>query len=546
MDVAASFAVELYDAPHSAWVDVTAWVKAGTLEIEKELNSRGTLSLELHDSPGSPVALAPTESMRIRVKDDTYTHFGGTVDTAVKNYADNDTSCIDYAVAALDYSRLLSRFPVNNVYTDRYAGDIVKAIISKIPGAEAIDVTNVEQGPKIAKATFPNLTVQEAIDEIARVAMFKWYVDADKKVYFFEPRAGALAATWNIDTAAINAGRFVEGAPKVTRETAQYRNLQEVIGGTTVDDNYSYYPTRTQSGIAGTYEPGKTAFADIVRKWSIGKPVNLVARVIICDSPTYNEDSAAIPLKVASQPGAGAFYYKQGEPYLYLSEEWTDYAGVEQSIEQYAPRKGQYMWIKYKSQTSVSSRIEKTEEWCNSEGLAVEDTIYDMAQIEGGSGIYKAVEINDNLKTVKECYERARALMIQFGKVPTIVNYSSQNWSDLCPGKFQELELYGYTNKLCTCTKMSIRDIDGVILQADFELVGSESFSGLAYFKSIAGGQTARMQSYYQIRADEIVIEHIGFQETLEVSDALTIADVAYATAKAWGTARFNDGGIWG
>ena len=546
MEVASTFAVELYDAPNSQWVDVRPWIRIGSLEIDLELNMRGTLHIELIDTDESgPVGLTPLRSMRIRVKDSTTTHFGGIVDLVTDQYV-GDASYHQYIVEAVDYSRLLSRFPINNVFTDRYAGDIVKAIISKMPGAESIDVTNVEQGPKIAKATFPNLNMQDAIDEIARVAMYKWYISPDKKLYFFEPKQGAFACSWNIDAAAINAGRFYADAPRVTRETSQYRNLQEVIGGTTVDDNYSYYPPLDKPGIAGTYDPGKTPLKDILRRWSMGKPINVIARVVFCPTSAYDANSQYYDRRVGSQANDSPFYYKQGEPYLYLSEEAKEYDGTELSIEQYAPRKGEWFWIKYKSETSVSARIEKTEEWCNQEGLAVEDTIYDMSQIEGGSGIYKAVEIDDNLKTVKECHERARALLMQYGKVPTVVQYTSRNWADMYVGKYQELDLYGYSNKLCTCNKMVIRDIKGAELEADFELVGSEKFSGLAYLRNIAAGRTPRMASQYQIRGNEVVIQHVGYQETLEVSDALTCASVDLDDATAWGTARFNDGGIWG
>lgn len=547
MDITADFKVELYDAPHSSWVDVTPWIVPNRLEIDLELNSRGSLNVELLENAcNGEIDLEPLYSMRVRVRNGLNTmHFGGIVDNALVQYDGMDTLYRRFLVTAQDYSRLLGRFPVNNVFTGMHAGDIVKALISKMPGAESIDTTNVQTGPVISKATFPNLSIQEAIDEVARVAMYKWYIDPEKKMYFFEPRSGALAASWDINTAAINAGRFFGEAPKVSRETTQYRNLQEVKGGTTVDDNWSYFPTLDKPGLAGTYEPGKTNIADIVRKWSLGKPINVISRIVFCPTQNFDESTAEVPFRVSSQQNGGAFFYRQGEPYLYLSEEWQDYAGVTKTIAEYAPRKGQYFWIKYKSETSVSARIEKTDEWCNSEGLAVEDTIYQMAQIEGGSGIYKNVEINDNLKTAKECYERARALLIQHGKVPTTVNYASRNWGDVRPGKYQELSLYGYSGKQCTCTKMVIRDVDGVLLEADFELVGSEKFSGLAYLRGVAGGQTTRMQATYEIRADEIVVNHMGMQETLEVADSLATAKVPFSTAKAWGTARFNDGGIW-
>lgn len=545
MDRDASFAIELYNAPTASWINVNPWAEAGTLEIDLELNSRGSCHLELVESPAAgPVPITPRASMRIRVRDNATTYFGGTIDSADQEYDEFDTAYIKWVLEAVDYSRLLSRFPINNVWTDMYAGDIVKAIVSKIPGSEGIDVTNVQKGPKIAKVTFPNLTAQEAIDEIARLAMYKWYMDADKKLYFFEPKAGAQAATWNINTAAVNSGRFYQKAPRVTKETSQYRNLQEVIGGTTVDDNWSYYPTLDKPGIAGTYEPGKTAFRDIVRSWNIGKPINVISRIIFCPTQNYDESTAEVPFRVSSQQNGGAFYYKQGEAVLRLSDEWENFAGVTETIEQFAPRKGQWFWIKYKSQTSVSARIEKTEEWCDSEGLAAEDTIYEMSQIEGGSGIYKNIEINDNLKTVRECYERARALLVQYGKIPTLVNYESLNWGDMQPGKFQELWLYGYQGKPCTCVKMNIRDEDGRELIASFELVGSESFSGLAYFRSMSGGQTPRMQSTYAIRADEIVISHVGYQETLVVEDALAITRPS--SSKAWGSAKMNEGGVWG
>lgn len=545
MDRGANFAIELYDAPNASWVDVNAWAEAGTLEIDLELNSRGTLHIELVEtSEAGPVPITPKASMRIRVRNNTAVYFGGTIDSADQIYDDFDTGYIKWALEAVDYSRLLARFPVNNVWTSMHAGDIVKAIISKIPSSEGIDTTNVQKGPKIAKATFPNLTAHEAIDEIARLAMYKWYMDAEKKMYFFEPKAGAQAASWNINTAAVNAGRFYLKAPRVTRETAQYRNLQEVIGGTTTDDNWSYYPTLDKPGIAGTYEPGKTSSKDIVRSWSIGKPISVISRIVFCPTQYYDEATAEAPYRISEQQNGGAFYYKRGEATLRLSDEWQNYAGVTETVDQFAPRKGQWFWIKYKSQTSVSARIEKTEEWCNSEGLAAEDTIYDMAQMEGGSGIYKNIEINDNLKTVRECYERARALLIQYGKIPTLVNYESLNWGDMQPGKFQELWLYGYSGKPCTCVKMGIKDVDGCELVAFFELVGSEAFSGLAYFRSISGGQTPRMQSTYTIRADEVVTDYIGHQETLAVTDTLT--KTGPSTSKAWGIAKMNEGGVWG
>ena len=542
MDITANFSIELYDAPHSSWVNITPWALNNTLEIDVELNARGTLSVELEDLE-TDVPMVPLRSMRIRVKDGSNTFFGGTLDVVEQEYADKYTGKIHYSLKALDYSRLLDRFPVNLVYSGMNAGNIVKALISKMPGAESVDVTNVELGPRIAKASFPNLTIQDAIDEVARVAGYKWYIGPDKKLYFFEPRQGVLNANWQLNAAAIAAGRFHIRAPRVVRETSQYRNLQEVIGGTTIDDQESIFPLETATGIPGTYEPGKTSEADMAKRWDVGKPINVLSRAYVSNTPYFKDRQEK---KVSGSPGGGMFYYRQGERYVYLSDSYEDYAGVKQYAKDYAPRKGQYIWFEFKSQTQASARIEKTEEWCNSEGLAAEDTIYEMAQIEGGSGIYKKVEMNDNLKTSAECYERARALLIAYGKVPTVVRFESLNWGNLYPGKFQELNLYGYSNKIVTCQKMTIRDIDGCVLEASFELVGSERFSYLQYWRAIAGGQTPRMQSTYQVRADEIVTEHRGITDSLMIHDDLETDLVEVNAAQAWGTARFNDGGIWG
>jgi hypothetical protein len=97
---------------------------------------------------------------------------------------------------ASDYSLKFERRVVNRVYTNQYVEDIIADLVTKY--APGFTVNNVQPTYKLVELmTFQYVALFECIKQLAEITGWRWYVDADKDVHFFDADEGVGATVFS-------------------------------------------------------------------------------------------------------------------------------------------------------------------------------------------------------------------------------------------------------------------------------------------------------------------------------------------------------------
>lgn len=536
--ITATFKIEIYNGATTTWVDYTAYALAGTLNIDHTLNDRSVCTFTLY---GNGMTL-PSVGQKVRITDGASSYFGGQIeDLDYGAFRPSGTPVYKVQVKCTDYSSLLDRYYVTVTYENVTSGAIVKDLIAQMDALDQLDTTNVADGPVVAKMIVPTITIQDALEELSRETGYKYKVSYDGDMYWFERSSDD--ASWDL-TDATAVTRTV-GVPQVRRERSQYRNVQEVRGGTKVDDAPDYYPPLADDAMM-TYYAGDKIYSDTLTAtsinepiWDLGRPVESITIVYVFDKP-----AGVGAVYTAGVRGSNTlFYYITGGRYLYLNESYTDDMGTHYWWEAFPAAQYRYVRVYGKFRSEASAIAYKDAAWCTANGEATTDTIAQRATAEGGSGIYKKIEVNERLLTVAECQAKANGLLKQYGTIPTIIDYTSDNWGDLEVGQYQDCTIYGL-NKSCVVKSIKISDIAGEWLRAQVQLVGSERQGYAQYWRRVMGGQTTRMQTTYAVRPVEIATEYVYTPgEDLTVDDAVTAT--AITSFNTWGAGTIGGGAEW-
>src|SRR5512133_1540502 len=176
--ITANFKIEIYDGGTSTWVDYTAYALAGTLNIDHELNTRSVCTFALYDTAGAMVK--PSVGQKVKVTDGASAYFGGQIeDLEYQAFRPSGTPKYKVQVKCTDYSSVLDRYYITATYEDMYSGLIIKDLIAQMDALDRPDTANVVNGPKIAKMVIPTITIQEALDELARETGYKYKLSYD-------------------------------------------------------------------------------------------------------------------------------------------------------------------------------------------------------------------------------------------------------------------------------------------------------------------------------------------------------------------------------
>ena len=177
-------------------------------------------------------------------------HFAGTIDKA-----DDDPRAPGvtfYKCQARDYTFMLDRRLVVEVYENWAADDIIRDIITRY--CSGFTSANVLSGAPIIETTgsdFNYLRPSECFKWLCDYTGWQWYVDYDKDVHFFNPSALAESAPETIDASA-NFRDF-----RNNLEIEGLRNRVYVQGGTMLSDlvTYEYKADGVQRAWTLPYKP---------------------------------------------------------------------------------------------------------------------------------------------------------------------------------------------------------------------------------------------------------------------------------------------------
>lgn len=148
--------------------------------------------------------------------------FGGVI--VYTNEDEQNQGVVRYSVHASDYQTIFARRIVLERFRNTTANDVVRFLVEKYSVGFTTD--NVVANITIESITFDRIPLTEALDKLAKLLNYSWYIDYDKDVHFFAKNEEA--APFNLTT---NDGNYISDSLEITRDLSQLRNRVTVRGG---------------------------------------------------------------------------------------------------------------------------------------------------------------------------------------------------------------------------------------------------------------------------------------------------------------------------
>ena len=450
-------------------IDKTSLVQQKQLSITDELNSRNTYDFEIVDTTG---VYRPAVGQDVVVTKGAVI-FAGTIDSIVEYSPNNNrTGALAFKINCVDYNQLCDRFLIAEAYEGHLAGDIVKHIIDDfinvtLPG-EDVTYANVQDGPTISKAVFNYIYATQALDELAEISGFSWWIDYSKDMHFCSRLTNA--APFSLSDTSNNFRGF-----KVRHTRQDYRNKQYFRGG----QDISSALTETFKG------DGETA------TFSLTLPCAKVPTNINVDG------GAALNVGIRQVETGKDWYWSEGD------REITQESGAAKLSA------ANVLSVTYQGYFPII--VESFNE----------SAIAERQAVEGGTGIYEHAVTDTSINTSDAVQERAEALVRKYGEIPETIEFETDS-DGLKAGQLITVNLTKHAvNSAYLIQRVTIRDITANILRYQVTALSGENIGGwVDFFKKLAkAGQG------YVIRENEVLLK------IRKLSDNLTLTDTLSATS---------------
>lgn len=431
-------------------VDLTNYYRPSSLTIDDEINARSVANFNLVDKAG---VLEVADGAPLEIYDYSGNLIFGGFTFFPKKINPIGTDALFFDIQAVDQQCIADRYLVAEAYTGQYAGVIVQDLMTKYLSADGVTVGGIQNGTLLDVVKFPRIgTVTDALDQLAEICGFIWYIDYDKKLYFME--RSTVTAGFNIvdNSAIVNVN--------VRQDRSKYRNRQYIRGGTTATDSpiTNESPSPKPDGVARTF----------------------VLRYPVAQAPTIYINSVAVP---ANQVGINGID-GQVTP---LQWYWTY---------------GSNTITQDDTQTVLSTTDTITIDYIGLLPLlvVVEDTeaIATRATIENLSGVYESLEALPNVNNKQQALDIAYGRLAKYTKIERELTYETYT-NGLSAGQIQTVDLtkYGITSGEFLIDRISIQDFnDNGVFVYSIHAVDGQPFGGwTSFFKSLVKKEPANIES---------------------------------------------------
>jgi hypothetical protein len=422
-------------------VDITSYYRPTSLTIEDEINARSTARFQLVDKLG---ALNITDGAPIEVYDWSGNLIFGGYTIFPRKINPIGTDVLFYDIDCVDQNCLADRYLVANAYQSQTAGYIVRSLMNEYLSSDGVTEGTIQDGVVLDTVKFVRSgSVTDAIDQIAEMVGFTWFIDFDKKLYFVEQSTATAPINITDTSAILNVN--------VRQDRSKYRNRQYLRGG----------QTPTDSAITGESPSPKPD--GVARTFTLRYPVAEKPRIYInsvevasSDIGVNGLDGTVTPLKFYFSYGSNTITQDTTQTVLSITDMITvDYIGLIPLL------------------------------------VVVEDSlaIESRALIENNAGVYEALETLPNVNDKTQALDIANGKLRKFTKVEKEVTYDSFQ-SGLYAGQLQTITLskYGISAGEFLIDRVTIADFDdnGRFITT-VHAVDGEAFGGwTSFFKSLA------------------------------------------------------------
>lgn len=483
-------------------IDRTNRVRKGSIEIEDAINERSTARLQIVDKT---MSLEFTDGEPIQIYDDTASLIFAGFLLYPKKYVPISDNAAFYDLEAVDNHQIADRWLVAKTYLNTSAQDIANDLyytylepegvtIGEINGVSlfpstalypADDLYPFESTVILEQATFPRVgTVADAMNELAEITGYQWYIDYDKKFYF-APRTFFEAPFSIGDSSAIL-------NIQVKQDRSQYRNRQYIRGGLSQTDAITLErPTPLPDGVSRTF----------------------ILRFPVAEQPRIFINSVEI---TASDIGINGI--DSGKKYYYTYNSNT----IIQDSTETVLTASDNIQITYKGLVALALVAE------NPAGIA------ERAGVEGGTGIYERIDVNEAISSRQEALDVANGKLTKYTKILRELTYDTFT-PGLSAGQLQNINLtrYGISSTDFLIDNIKVAELEGSDrLIYTVHAIDGETFGGWQKFYRELLRQNLKMS----IRENELLVilstiaEQQGWNEinTVSVFSCPIPADTLY------------------
>lgn len=365
-----------------AGVNRSSIYRSASLNITDDLNARNTCDFQLVDVDNS-VNLAIGEEVIITY--DELKIFAGTIEEVVENFPGTFSDVTKFiGVTCIDFNQIADRHLIANNYDapNQKMGEVVSRIISDYLQADGIHEGVIEEGSNLGKATYNYTKVSDALSNIAEMIGFMWYIDYDKRLHF-RSRIGTTAPVNLSDTS----HDYMKLSLRRSRDN--YRNIQYLRGGTEISENKR---TETIGGDGGR------------RNFPVSQAIGSQPQVyvsILGLTGAYIQQTVGIK----NQEEGKQWYWQSGSASITQDSSEPVLEGPVQDFSN-----PDYVRVVYNPIIPIIM------------GGTDHEQIAARQAVEGGSGIYEAIEDDSRISDSDLAFMRISGLLDRHANIPEIVD----------------------------------------------------------------------------------------------------------------------------
>jgi hypothetical protein len=455
-------------------VDKSSMFVPNSLSVDGEVSTRSTARLRFADKAGT---FHPLPGQPVEVRDNANNLiFGGMVEEPEEENP-MFTSLLYIPISCVDQSALADRWLVAESYDDQTCGYIVNDLITRYLAQEGVTVGTIQDGPSVVRAVFPYVKVSQALNELAELAGFSWWISADKTLHFVSRDTNK--APWNItDTSPIRGVR-------IRSNKSQYRNRQYIRAGQDVTD------LQTES-FKGDGEQ---------QTFTIGFKVAKV--------PVVKVNGVEQSVGIRGVEDGKAWYWNKNEKEITQERTATPLKGADES----AGTPADVLTIDYYGYFPILVVADETSQ------------ISARKSVEGGSGIYEYIEEQPSIDNADAALDIARGKLRKYGRINRELTFETDK-TGLQAGQLiiVDLPIHNVYNASFLIYRVSISDYtpDGD-LRYNVHAVDGEAMGGWeTLFKTLA-----RQGGTFTIRENEVLVKLKTMRDTVGSGDSLNISKAA-------------------
>ncbi|WP_447979089.1 hypothetical protein [Candidatus Nitrospira bockiana] len=454
-------------------------LQASTLEITDELNARNICRLTLIDTRGW---YRPAIGQTLVVRHMGETIFAGTIDRLKESRAAG-TNALTLELDAVDYNQIADRHLVAEVYDDQTMKQIVQDIVTEHLAADGVSLApDFPDGPTIEHLPFNYLDAGRCFNELSEITGYFWNIGYDKVLRFIDRTT--MQAPHELIT---DNGVALADSVSVERSRDRYRNDQVVRGGQAV----------TESVV-------------VEELHGDGKQTTFTVALPIAEQPVIKVNGVAKTVGIREVDATFDWYWQEGDEQLSQDTGGTRLTASDT------------LRVEYIGYTPLVTAAQDR------------DAIAERISVEGGSGIYQAIEDNEEITRLNLGNDKAIGLLKRFGAIEAKLTFATRK-TGFAAG--QLLRVYVPEHGLdgeYLISSVRFRERDLTEFHYEITAVEGDAVEGwVAFFSKLM--QAGRK---HVIRPNEVVNLLRAFREPLTVSEAASTvtgtADPAKVGDKLW------------